>query len=502
MSDSNTYRIFISYSHDSAQHKLSVLELANRLRQDGLDAQIDRYVPFPPEGWPRWMRTQIDVADSIIVVCSSTYRQRFEGTDAIHRGLGARWEGLIVTQSLYDEMGRNQKRFIPVLLPGSSPDDIPIELRAFTHYRLHEQYDDLYRILTDQPEVRPPALGQIRRLPVVSPGAAEDIAAEEGAPTPTPEAETEREPPFRRNNREALSILQRRWSERRLSIVAGAGISIAAGLPTWKDMLENLLAGYVSRTYLPLLGEEATRALGDGLKDQFQYLSPIVSAQFIQSRFSPSEFVEVVRESLYSGATADPAPPVLCRMIAKLTPGLHSVVTFNFDDLLERALTEEGVEFTSITKGHHLSNIQGLPVYHPHGFLPASESEATRIILAENEYHSQYLAQHSWSNIVVSRVLMESTCLFVGTSMTDPNLRRLVDAAFRENTLQQHFLITHLPTSPDPLAQGAMMEILEAAHQQMGISPIWVENFSEVPRILAGIANEGHVPTTASTARS
>ena len=71
MHEASTQRVFISYSHDSAQHKLAVLELANRLRKDGIDAQIDRYTPFPSEGWPRWMRAQIEHADTIIEACST-----------------------------------------------------------------------------------------------------------------------------------------------------------------------------------------------------------------------------------------------------------------------------------------------------------------------------------------------------------------------------------------------------------------------------------------------
>jgi hypothetical protein len=49
-------QVFISYSHDSANHEERVLALAERLRKDGVDAQIDQYVAgTPQEGSPRWM---------------------------------------------------------------------------------------------------------------------------------------------------------------------------------------------------------------------------------------------------------------------------------------------------------------------------------------------------------------------------------------------------------------------------------------------------------------
>jgi hypothetical protein len=46
-------RVFISYSHDSPEHLDHVLELADRLRTDGIDCHIDQYEESPPEGWPR-----------------------------------------------------------------------------------------------------------------------------------------------------------------------------------------------------------------------------------------------------------------------------------------------------------------------------------------------------------------------------------------------------------------------------------------------------------------
>jgi hypothetical protein len=42
-------KVFISYSHDSEAHEDRVLDLANRLRKDGIDAQIDQYETSPAE---------------------------------------------------------------------------------------------------------------------------------------------------------------------------------------------------------------------------------------------------------------------------------------------------------------------------------------------------------------------------------------------------------------------------------------------------------------------
>ena len=36
-------RVFISYSHDSAEHKDRVWDLCERLRHDGIDCRIDQH---------------------------------------------------------------------------------------------------------------------------------------------------------------------------------------------------------------------------------------------------------------------------------------------------------------------------------------------------------------------------------------------------------------------------------------------------------------------------
>jgi len=96
-------RVFISYSHDSSEHAQHVLELAERLRKDGVNAQLDQYVAgTPPEGWPRWMLDQLDWAEFVLVVCTETYYRRFRGHEEPGKGKGADWEGNLVTTEMYN----------------------------------------------------------------------------------------------------------------------------------------------------------------------------------------------------------------------------------------------------------------------------------------------------------------------------------------------------------------------------------------------------------------
>ncbi|HWN67986.1 MAG TPA: SEFIR domain-containing protein, partial [Haliangium sp.] len=124
--------VFISYTHDSEAHRQQVLDLAQQLRADGADCVMDRFVNgSPPEGWPLWMERQVQRADFVLVVCTATYLRRYRGEEQPGKGLGATWEAVLARQELYESSARNTK-FVPILFPGASQDDIPTPLRPYT----------------------------------------------------------------------------------------------------------------------------------------------------------------------------------------------------------------------------------------------------------------------------------------------------------------------------------------------------------------------------------
>lgn len=160
--------VFISYSHDSEDHRERVLGLSERLRADGVATILDRYVEkgSPPEGWPRWMMNGFNAATHILCVCTEIYYRRFRGEEVPGKGKGVNWEGALVTQALYDARSRTN-RFVPVLFAHSDESYIPEPLRGQTHYLLDsdDSYQALYDALLDQSGVKPGDVGQLKRKP-------------------------------------------------------------------------------------------------------------------------------------------------------------------------------------------------------------------------------------------------------------------------------------------------------------------------------------------------
>ncbi|WP_426993927.1 SEFIR domain-containing protein [Methylomonas sp. CM2] len=151
-------KVFISYSHDSPGHAADVLALANQLCEEGIDCEIDQYLNgAPAEGWIRWMERQIAWADFVLVICTETYLKRFKGDDRLG-GRGVNFEGLLISQTLYDQFLENTK-FLPLIPDNGSIDHVPLILKGGTTYRIPADYQKLYRVLTNQPANVKPAIG-------------------------------------------------------------------------------------------------------------------------------------------------------------------------------------------------------------------------------------------------------------------------------------------------------------------------------------------------------
>jgi len=158
-------KTFISYSHDSQEHKRAVLAFAYQLREQGIDCNIDQYEESPDVGWITWMEDQIANSDYVLVVCSRGYAEKFNDRTT-ESGKGVKWEGAIITQALYDSAGKNRK-FIPVLLYEDDKVYIPRTLKSFTYYNVltRDGYEKLYRRLTKQPVIKKPPVGNVIKFP-------------------------------------------------------------------------------------------------------------------------------------------------------------------------------------------------------------------------------------------------------------------------------------------------------------------------------------------------
>ncbi len=151
-------KVFISYSHDSEEHRARVLALADRLNRQHVDCEIDQYVQgTPAEGWPIWMERMMEQSVFVLVVCTEVYLKRVKREEPSGVGKGVKWESLLSYQQIYDNDSLNLK-FVPLVFAPSDAAHIPAPLKAATYYNPtdEEGYLALYRYLSGQPRAIKP----------------------------------------------------------------------------------------------------------------------------------------------------------------------------------------------------------------------------------------------------------------------------------------------------------------------------------------------------------
>ncbi len=161
-------KVFISYSHDSAEHSERVLELSENLRKEGIDCDIDQYLKAPPEaGWPTWMEDKIEEADFVLMVFTETYLRRYRKKEIPEAGQGSAWETELIKNKLYVNHTKN-KKFFPVLFSKDNLKHVPTILRSTSHYLLDENFQKLMGLLKETLSVDPAKLKQksIFNLPI------------------------------------------------------------------------------------------------------------------------------------------------------------------------------------------------------------------------------------------------------------------------------------------------------------------------------------------------
>lgn len=89
-------KVFVSYSHDSPDHKKWTLKLATDLRGHGIDVTLDQWDLAPGQDVSMFMQKGISGSDRVLMICSAAYVEKAEAGTG-----GVGFERLIVTQKLF-----------------------------------------------------------------------------------------------------------------------------------------------------------------------------------------------------------------------------------------------------------------------------------------------------------------------------------------------------------------------------------------------------------------
>ncbi|MBB4119639.1 hypothetical protein GGR32_001945 [Mesonia hippocampi] len=326
---------------------------------------------------------------------------------------------------------------------------------------------------------------------------------------------------WEKERQEKIELLNRLYKKGQFSFFLGAGVSSSAGMPDWNTLLNSLFVTYLTNEF-----DNESKILDTDIEqivnrlNQIDEPSALMAARYLRkgldSRNTESEqFTKAITENLYklrdTGKAIDSELiKAIVEMCMPLRTGakVKSVITYNFDDLIERQLESQSIQHHSIYTDNDFIDPDELPVYHVHGFLPENTDayeglEKSTLVFSEEGYHLIYSDSYHWSNLVQLSNLRENHCLMVGLSMTDPNLRRLLDIASRNSDKTRHFAFMKRLTIDSFIEskEGTVIDNIDGAKKfldrhhnlneeimrELGVSIIWYTTYDEIPKLLREI---------------
>ncbi|MFE8598193.1 protein kinase domain-containing protein [Archangium violaceum] len=206
----------------------------------------------------------------------------------------------------------------------------------------------------------------------------------------------------------AFEHLRRAFNSGDLTLFVGAGISSAAGLPSWKTLVEMVVAAVKSRGADPTRLKEIEDLLTRG-----QYIDALTAAK--EALGSQVQFCNLVEQQLDD--TQRKVPDV-GDAIAELSPSLRAILTTNLDRLLERAL--QGKWPVLVRPPGDLAQ-QRRYILHLHGVLRERDSW----VMTRDDYDRAMYANPQLQG-TFSTLFNAYPLLFLGFGLADDNF----DAVF------------------------------------------------------------------------
>lgn len=304
-----------------------------------------------------------------------------------------------------------------------------------------------------------------------------------------------------------IDQLKGEYENDNIVLFLGAGASKDANISTWDNLISELFVALIDKqlksNHIQIDKSEKAKIIKAITKQNGS--SPLLQTRFLRNGFE-NDFEELVSEILYKKAVDSSE---LLEEIGQLCIpnrgklGIRAIINYNFDDLIEKTLNKLRVKHQSIYSEGMILDSAELGIYHVHGFLPQDKKSydnltKSLLVFSEEGYHKLMLEPYNWANITQLNYMINNTCVFIGLSMTDPNMRRLLEIAAqkradikdtcRHYAIMRRFTIDSADKSDSIRSFENVNEALqESFYKELGINIIWFDDFSEIPGILKNI---------------
>lgn len=215
-----------------------------------------------------------------------------------------------------------------------------------------------------------------------------------------------------------------------LALCLGSGVSLPFKIPTWKSLIDDIAASHgapsIDVTDLPAAASHIEEDCFGGQRGAFlQALRETLYKQVDRESLAESLASNKTLQSL--GALATPS----------IAGSIRTIISFNYDDLMESFLERHGVRVRSITACNFVHEPTDVSVIHPHGFIPlnAGRPAGETVVLTGKDFLA---AQNNWVGQLwdeaILEVLRRHVVIFLGVSGTDERLMSLIGRAWEHHS--------------------------------------------------------------------
>ena len=269
-----------------------------------------------------------------------------------------------------------------------------------------------------------------------------------------------------------FSALQEAFRSGRLTLYLGAGVAKPNGLPSWEELVQALYfftlndESFISQlspypNYLFALAKWVLKQKNE---------PPDIIIRKIKQWYEGKDFIRMMSNTLYAGLARESfgtdisgLPQYVLEQNATLKAilnccvksvpgdsGLHSIITYNYDNLMELGLecyASTKDNFQVIYKHDQQLSPYKIPIYHVHGYIPYENSNINYddIIFSEDQYNRAFQDPFFWGNVVQINYLMSTTGLMIGMSLSNRNTRRILDSIRSQPLLRENFILMRNP---------------------------------------------------------
>lgn len=253
-------------------------------------------------------------------------------------------------------------------------------------------------------------------------------------------------------------------------LVMGAGINKDYGAKTWGELIN-------------ALNETFFTGDSEAEKEIKHYVGQELFTNSTILRTKGFDTYESLNHELYefkeSKSFNDPDSTLYkCVDFLEAHPGTE-VITYNYDTNLEYLLKKRGLLYSTIYDESSFALKKSLTcIYHVHGLLPYDRYHERRfvdsLVFNEADYYDLYNNPYSWNVAKQLHDFKFHCCLFLGISLTDPDMKRLLGLG--SNLLKFNFIFMKRE-------EGFREEVyrdISAYFFSFDLLVIWVDDYGEI----------------------